>query len=296
MRPCGHVTGWDRWGLRVAKERGPPQPVSQPKTAVERNMAKRAKATLTILTRVLIIAIPMCMPPQVGLTLRYRKKVFPYESALHRVGLGTVRIAPDAQTSIDGLGGLVVTGGTDINPARYGQHPDPATKALDNERDEMEVQLLDAALRAGIPVLCICRGMQMLNVVHGGTLIQDLKTSINHAQKVSASEKPGSHPMAHSIDVMPDTQLAGIIGEGRHEVNSRHHQAIAELGKGLIAAVRADDGTLEAIERPDKDFVLAVQWHPEDQIDVSSDAHRLFEAFASAVLSADYGATPVVAK
>src|SRR5258708_37442709 len=112
----------------------------------------------------------------------------------------------------------------------------------------MEAQLLEAALRAGIPVLCICRGLQMLNVVHGGTLIQDLKTSINHVQKVGTSEKLGSHPMAHAIDVVPGTRLAEIIGEGRHEVNSRHHQAIAELGTGLIAAARADDGTLEAIE------------------------------------------------
>ena len=218
------------------------------------------------------------MSPQVGLTFRYEQKVLPYEFALHRVGLDAMRIIPGAQRSIDGLGGLVLTGGTDINPSRYGQVPHPLTGKPDNERDEMEVELLGAALRTGIPVLCICRGMQMLNVVLGGSLIQDLATSINHAQK------PGSHPTAHSVEVAPGTHLAEIIGEGRHKVNSRHHQAIDKLGSGLIATARADDGTLAAIERPGKDFVLAVQWHPEDQIDVSSDAHRLFGAFASAVV------------
>jgi putative glutamine amidotransferase len=124
--------------------------------------------------------------------------------------------------------------------------------------------------------------MQMLNVVHGGTLIQDLKTPMTHAQKGGASDKPGSHPMAHSICVTPGTRLAEIIGEGRHAVNSRHHQAIDKLGTGLMVAARADDGTLEAIERPGG-FVIGVQWHPEDQIHVSTAAQKLFAAFASAV-------------
>ncbi len=228
------------------------------------------------------------MPPRVGLTFRYKEKVLPYELALHSVGLDTIRINPSAQCSIDGLHGLVITGGTDINPARYGQYPEPATNAPDDDRDEMEAQLLGVALRTRIPVLCICRGMQLLNVVHGGTLIQNLATSINHAQKVSESEKSGSHPMAHAIDVLPHTRLAAIIGEGRHEVNSRHHQGVGKLGQGLIVTARADDGTLEAIERRDKDFVLGVQWHPEDQIEVSSNAQELFEAFASAVKGWDH--------
>ncbi len=223
------------------------------------------------------------MPPLVGVTFRYEQKASPYEWALHRAGLNTIRIAPEAQCLTDGLDGLVISGGTDINPALYGQRPDPATDAPDVARDQMEVQLLDAALHVGIPILCICRGMQMLNVVHGGRLIQDLATSINHAQKVGESEKPGSHPMAHPLDVIPGTRLAEIIGEERHAVNSRHHQAIDKLGSGLIVAARADDGTPEAIERPGMDFVLGIQWHPEDQINVSTAAQKLFEAFASAV-------------
>jgi putative glutamine amidotransferase len=238
-----------------------------------------------ILTGVSITAISRCVTPQIGLTFRYEQRVLPYEWALQRVGLSAVRLAPSAPWSISGLVGLVVTGGTDINPALYGERPHPSTGVPDDQRDEMEIHLLDAALRAGIPVLCICRGMQILNVVHGGTLIQDLTTPINHVQKVSSSEKPGRHPMAHSIDVIPDTQLARIIGEGRHEVNSRHPQGIGTLGQGLIATARAADGTLEAIELPDKHFALGVQWHPEDQIDISGDAHRLFQAFASAVAS-----------
>jgi putative glutamine amidotransferase len=221
------------------------------------------------------------MPPLVGVTFRYEEKALPYESALQRVGLNTVRIAPEAPCRLDGLDGLVISGGTDINPALYGQRPDPATDAPDDARDQMEVQLLDAALRAGIPILCICRGMQMLNVVQGGTLIQDLKTPIGHAHKASASDKPGSHPMVHPINVIAGTRLAEIIGEGRHAVNSRHHQAIDKLGPGLIVAARADDGTLEAIERPGT-FVLGIQWHPEDQVNVSAAAQKLFEAFASA--------------
>ncbi len=198
--------------------------------------------------------------------------------------MNTIRIAPEAPCRVDGLDGLVISGGTDLNPALYGQRPDPATDAPDDARDQTEVQLLDAALRAGIPILCICRGMQMLNVVQGGTLIQDLKTPMSHVQKASASDEPGSHPMAHSICVTPGTRLAEIIGEGRHAVNSRHHQAIDKLGTGLMVAARADDGTLEAIERPGG-FVLGVQWHPEDQIHVSAAAQKLFAAFASAVVA-----------
>ena len=224
------------------------------------------------------------MPPLVGVTFRYEQKALPYESALHGVGLHTIRIAPEESCQVDGLDGLVISGGTDIHPALYGQRPDPATDAPDDARDQMEAQLLDAALRAGIPILCICRGMQMLNVVQGGTLIQDLQTPMSHVHKVSASDEPGSHPMAHPIEVAPGTRLAEIIGGGRHAVNSRHHQAIDKLGTGLIVAARADDGTLEAIERPGA-FVLGIQWHPEDQINVSAAAQKLFVAFASAVVA-----------
>lgn len=223
---------------------------------------------------------------KVGITFRFESKVVRYEFALRQVGIDPVRISPDAPRSIESLDGLVLTGGTDINPARYGQGRDPQTEDPDDPRDELEIRLLHEALDNALPVLAICRGMQLFNVAHGGTLIQHLPSADLHSQKMPSAE-PGKHGPAHDVRVSANTNLAGIIGEGNHAVNSRHHQAVDHVGKGLVVSAISADGVIEALERPDKPFAIAVQWHPEDCMLASEADRKLFEAFAGQLAAVD---------
>jgi putative glutamine amidotransferase len=205
-------------------------------------------------------------------------KVGPYERALREAGIEPV-LNPD---SMLGLDGLLLTGGTDINPALYDRPRAPEAEDWDNKRDELEIRLLKEALAADIPVLGICRGLQVFNVVCGGTLVQHLASSDLHRQRPLNAEA-GKHPSAHRVWVAPNTRLAEIIGGGGHDVNSRHHQAVENLGKGLMVSAIATDGVIEAAEKPDSAFAVAVQWHPEDRIDVSEADRKLFEAFGAAM-------------
>ncbi len=216
---------------------------------------------------------------RVAVTFGKETRVGPYEAALGEVGLEPVR-NPESLASLDGL---LLSGGSDINPARYGQ-TNAGSDEVDDARDELEIRLLREALAADVPVLAICRGLQLLNVVCGGTLVQHLASTDVHRQRPKNAE-PGKHPSAHRIWVGPDTRLAAIIGAGGHDVNSRHHQAIEIIGQGLIVSAISEDGVIEAIEKPGAKFAVAVQWHPEDRILVSADDRKLFEAFAAAVVN-----------
>ncbi len=209
-----------------------------------------------------------------GIAFRNASKLSPYEQALFEAGLEPLRIYLDAPPEIESLGGLVLAGGTDINPARYGQQPVPETDQPDDQRDEVETRLLQEALACEIPVLAICRGMQLFNVVLGGTLIQHLPNGGPHQLKQRDA-------VAHTVRVAPGTRLASIMGEGDHGVNSRHHQAVDRLGHGLIVSAVSPDGIIEAIEKPGDSFALAVQWHPEDRILQSPADRKLFETFAT---------------
>ncbi|HYL76633.1 MAG TPA: gamma-glutamyl-gamma-aminobutyrate hydrolase family protein [Bryobacteraceae bacterium] len=217
-----------------------------------------------------------------GVTFRKESKVVRYEFALRTVGIEPVRIAPDSGPDLDSLDGLVLTGGTDINPARYGQPRNPETEDPDDARDELELRALEAALARGLPILAICRGMQLFNVAHGGTLIQHLPSANLHSQNMPDAE-PGRHGATHAVQVARDTRLAAIVGEGELAVNSRHHQAVDRPGEGLVVSAVSTDGIIEALERPDLPFALAVQWHPEDRILVSEADRKLFEAFAQVI-------------
>jgi putative glutamine amidotransferase len=205
-------------------------------------------------------------------------KAGPYERALCEAGIEIVK----NPTSLEGLDGLVLTGGTDLNPTLYKREPAPESEEPDDARDELEMRLLGEALASDLPVLAICRGLQMFNVFQGGTLIQHLTSSDVHRQKSNGAEA-GKHPAAHSISVSPNTRLAGIVGAGEHEVNSRHHQAVDRVGAGLTVSARAPDGVIEALELPGSSFAVAVQWHPEDRIAVRAADRKLFEAFAAAM-------------
>ncbi len=190
------------------------------------------------------------------------------------------------------LDGLIIAGGADVDPVRYGAERDPATGPARPDRDESEWSLINTAFEVGLPILAVCRGMQLLNVVLGGTLHQHLPDHL-HQRSLSLSkgkpDAPGSpfdklrernkhlpEPGTFGrvkINIDADSRLAKIIGE-EVEVHCHHHQAVDRLGNELTAVAWAEDGTVEAIEVDADVFALAVQWHPEeDGVD-----RRLFEA------------------
>lgn len=163
-----------------------------------------------------------------------------------------------------GLDALLVPGGSDIDPRRYGQEPIAATSPADfAEQDDFEAGMLTAAIRIGVPVLAICRGFQLLNVEYGGTLIQDI-----------AADSPHRHSV-HDVEIEAGSALAAAIGAVSLPVSSYHHQAIDRVGEGLRVTGRAPDGVVEALEHPNAPL-LAVQWHPEDNAEADDRQHALF--------------------
>lgn len=221
----------------------------------------------------------MVSKPRAGLTFSDPAKVEPYAEALRQAGIEPVLISSGQPARLDGLDGLLLTGGTDLNPACYGAAPHPADEAPDDRRDELETALLRQALEARLPVLAICRGLQLFNVAHGGTLIQHLDNAAVHVVRGDDPAIP-----AHEIAVTADSRLAAILGEGVHAVNSRHHQAVERVGAGLAIAARSTpDGVVEALERTDLPFAVAVQWHPEDQARSDPSQKKLFAAFRAAM-------------
>ncbi|MBJ7471063.1 MAG: gamma-glutamyl-gamma-aminobutyrate hydrolase family protein [Solirubrobacteraceae bacterium] len=165
-----------------------------------------------------------------------------------------------AEDVVSRLDGLVLAGGPDINPALYAHPPHANLGPNEPATDAWELALLTAALERGLPVLAICRGMQLLNVAYGGTLWQDINTELElgdvHRQKERGSE------VTHDVEVDDGTQLAALTGGGTLAVNSFHHQAVQDLGSGLRITAR-DQGLVEAIEDPARPFVIGVQWHAE---------------------------------
>ncbi|MFN2452470.1 MAG: gamma-glutamyl-gamma-aminobutyrate hydrolase family protein [Candidatus Dormibacteria bacterium] len=186
---------------------------------------------------------------------------------------------PDAADAlVRHLDGLVLAGGNDIDPASYGARPHPATRNTRPERDAAELALVRAALARTLPVLGICRGMQLLNVARGGDLIQHLPDLVGDERH---QPRPG-HFAEHPVVPEPGSHLAAVLGAGT-EVASCHHQGIGRLGDGLVVGGRAPDGVIEAIEMPGRAFVLGVQWHPEEH--AHRDA-RLFTALVEATRAA----------
>jgi len=195
-------------------------------------------------------ARPVLLPPSVG-------------------GLDDVSAASSVVRVLDAL---VLVGGGDIDPARYGQVPHPATAGVDARRDASELALLNAALEADLPTLAICRGMQLLNVFLGGTLFQHVPDVVGH---------DGHQPARGCFaDVKVTTEAGSIVAKTLGEsttVRCSHHQAADRLGNGLVVAARSDDQLAEALELPSARFVVGVQWHPEENGDV-----RLFRALLEA--------------
>jgi len=205
-----------------------------------------------------------------------------YIQALEGTGLAPVLVTPGMRREtvraiLAVSGGLCLTGGGDIDPRRYGQEP-AGTKieSVVAARDSTELDALAIADDLGLPVLAICRGMQLLNVSRGGTLRQHIA---DHSQTDDGTPRDA---LTHQVRVNEGSRLAEILEMTRVATNSMHHQAAERVGSSLIATGWAEDGTLEALEQPGARFVVGVQWHPEELVATQEEARRLFAAFASA--------------
>jgi putative glutamine amidotransferase len=165
----------------------------------------------------------------------------------------------------DRLDGVLIPGGVDINPLEYGEEVRPECGNLDPARDRVELQLTRWAMEDGKPLLGLCRGLQVVNVASGGTLWQDLASQKPEFDKHDYFPTAGFERdhLAHDVEVVTGTKLRRCLEAGRVMVNSMHHQGIKTLGRGLVASAIAPDGLVEAVEREDDAFLVAVQWHPE---------------------------------
>jgi putative glutamine amidotransferase len=170
-----------------------------------------------------------------------------------------------ADEVLDTIDGLVMTGGEDIDPSYYGEEPDSKLETVNAERDKSDNYLLKAALDEDFPILAICRGVQFLNVVCGGTLYQDIPTQYDTDILHRSTDQVDF--VYHDIDIVKGSKLADIMGAGTLNVNSWHHQGIKKLGDGLTVVATAKDGMIEAVEKDDATFVLGLQFHPEWHID-----------------------------
>ena len=204
------------------------------------------------------VALPFGRTPE--------RKRGPYRRALNAVDVKPVESA----ATLAGLDGLLLAGGPDVDPGLFGAQRDPKTGDPDHERDSLETALLREALDRDLPVLAICRGLQLLNVAQGGTLVQ-------HLEGHRCPDQQEVHPIA----ITGGSKLKSILEVEEFVVNSRHHQCVDRVARGLVIVAKAPDSVVEALELPGKCFVLAVQWHPEDRTDGLDG--RLFEAFRDAV-------------
>lgn len=216
---------------------------------------------------------------RVLIPFRHATKVKPYKDAVRLGGMEPLAVSVSDSISLDGVEGLLLMGGTDVNPMRYGAARDKETDEPDDERDNVELRLIGEAIERDLPILAICRGLQILNVQHGGTLIQDLTVMPRHDSDPEDRAAP-----VHRVRFEPGSLLRDVAAAEKWDVNSRHHQAADLIGTGLRVSARSEqDGVVEGLERPDKGFVLAVQWHPEDQVVADKTQLRLFERFKDAL-------------
>jgi gamma-glutamyl-gamma-aminobutyrate hydrolase PuuD len=202
-----------------------------------------------------------------------------YVRSLAEVGANPVilPVHEQSEVALDSLvrrlDGLMLTVGPDVDPARYGAEPHPRSQPPRFQRDELETALLRSAERSGLPVLAVCRGMQLLNVAHGGTLIQHLPDVVGHEKH---NPTPGTLSK-HLVRIAPDSSLHKMLGWDERHVPTHHHQAIERLGGDLSAVAWADDGTIEAVEGATRTFLVGVQWHAE-----ADDDRSVFEALVRA--------------
>ena len=210
-----------------------------------------------------------------------------YLESVKRAGGEPRVLSMDAPPTLDGLDGVLFTGGGDVDPTHYRDALHPNTNEPDPARDAFELALAKLALAKGTPLLAICRGLQVVNVAAGGTLVQDIPAQLNQA--LGHQVDSPSFAIAHEVWVTAGTALARVMQEelGDSEVlqvNSRHHQAIGKTAEGFMISATAPDGIVEAVERPAARFCIAVQWHPEN-FWRTGEFRSLFEEFVKAAES-----------
>ncbi len=210
-----------------------------------------------------------------------------YLESVHRAG-GEARTLDRAADTVDQVmtwcRGLLLTGGVDLDPERYGEPRHPSVQDVDTERDEYELALARRALDADLPVLAICRGLQVLNVAAGGTLVQDIPDQISGAAEHWV--RAPLYAMAHEVWLTRGSVVWTLMQEELHEgdalgVNSRHHQSVQRVADGFEAVATAPDGVIEAVERRGARFCVGVQWHPEN-FWRTGEFRPLFEGFVDA--------------
>jgi gamma-glutamyl-gamma-aminobutyrate hydrolase PuuD len=197
---------------------------------------------------------------------------YDYVRAVERAGGRALLVPPDddgIEEILDAVDGLVFSGGNDMTPESYGAEADPATNGTNPARDRGELALLTAALERDLPVLAICRGVEVLNVVRGGDLVQHLPDVVGHEEHRAVVGEFSEH----AVRVDPSSRL----GEVRGSVMSHHHQGLGRIGDGLREVAWAEDGIVEAVEDPEKPFLVGVLWHPE-----AGEDQRLFEQLVEA--------------
>ena len=221
--------------------------------------------------------------PLIAVTASNAQEAEPYIASITSRGADARLVTPenfaDLAETMEGVSGLMLCGGYDVHPKLYGQDVDPAAHVHSwPERDEMELAILRDALARDMPVLCICRGMQLMNVAFGGSLIQDLP---GHRPSTDAQHDEPQKPLMHPVYVSPGSKLGAIIGAGAiYRTNSHHHQGVREPQKApalLASAYHTEDGAIEGLESPAHGWVIGVQCHPEREDEVPRNFLRLFD-------------------
>jgi len=203
-----------------------------------------------------------------------------YLDAVARAGATALVCGPGTPSDVvERVDGLLLTGGGDVDPARYGAVPDARTYGVDPGRDDLEFGLLAAALDAALPVLAVCRGLQVLNVARGGTLLQHVDTDLARRPASFPAPEPGTIGPLVEVVLEPTCRLAAAIGTAVLHGSHSHHQAVDRLGGGLRQVGRAADGVVEAVELDGDAWVVAVQWHPEDTATVDPAQQAIFDRF-----------------
>jgi putative glutamine amidotransferase len=200
---------------------------------------------------------------------------YAYVAAVERAG-GRALLVPPSEDAVDetldALDGIVFSGGNDLEPSSYGAEAHPETNGTNPARDAGELALLTAALARDLPVLAICRGFEVLNVARGGDLVQHLPDAVGHEEHRAVVGEFSDH----DVRVDESSQLGALVGAEAADVKSHHHQALGRIGEGLREVAWAEDGTVEAIEDPERRFAVGVLWHPE-----AGEDQRLFEALVT---------------
>jgi putative glutamine amidotransferase len=214
--------------------------------------------------------------PLIGIAADKPRRVPKYQRSVEDAGGEIMTLYPESFSIevLDRLDGLLLTGGGDIDASEFDEDNHPQVYNVDPKRDAMELALTRKAVEKNLPVLGVCRGLQVMNVALGGNLIQHLEGHDN-----SDSQR---HNIAHSINILEGTKLRSILGKASAGVNSFHHQAAKTLGNRLVVSAWSPDNVIEGIEIPDAAYFIGVQWHPEEFVDFGKDFQALFDSLVEA--------------